>query len=137
MIYTSYFAKLNKLPKNVFPVAICGKVPDWYTGARYTKLAPKYYLLLNWKYNHNDDEYAKRFCSTTLAHLDIDRVLTDLQMLMPDDIIRQMQSPVVRNPDWHIALICYEKPSDFCHRHLVRNWIKGHGYECKEFGGEA
>lgn len=30
MIYTSYFAKLNKLPKNITPISICGKAPSWY-----------------------------------------------------------------------------------------------------------
>jgi uncharacterized protein (DUF488 family) len=33
----------------------------------------------------------------------------------------------------NIALVCYEKPTDFCHRHLVADWLKEHGYECEEF----
>lgn len=40
-IYTSYFVKINKLHKDVVPVAICGKCPDWYNGYQYKKLAPK------------------------------------------------------------------------------------------------
>lgn len=43
-----------------------------------------------------------------------------------------MQSPVYRNPDYHIALLCYEKPDDFCHRHLVADWLRKNGYECEE-----
>ena len=42
MIYTSYFAKLNKLPEYVIPISICGKAPDWYKGLQYKKLAPKW-----------------------------------------------------------------------------------------------
>jgi hypothetical protein len=29
MIYTSYFAKLRKMPNNIIPVAICAKIPEW------------------------------------------------------------------------------------------------------------
>lgn len=43
MIYTSYFAKLKELQKNnITPVSICAKVPDWYDGLQYKKLAPQY-----------------------------------------------------------------------------------------------
>ena len=27
------------------------------------------------------------------------------------------------NKDIDIALVCYEKPGDFCHRHLVADWL--------------
>ena len=30
------------------------------------------------------------------------------------------------------ALICYERPSDFCHRHLVAEWFCKNGYRCEE-----
>ena len=43
MLYTSYFAKLKKLPKHIIPISICGKAPAWYTGLQYKKLAPKYH----------------------------------------------------------------------------------------------
>lgn len=32
-----------------------------------------------------------------------------------------------------IALICYEKPSDFCHRHLVAEWLNQNGFKCEEW----
>ena len=32
MIYTSYFAKLKYLPKDIVPISICGKCPEWYKG---------------------------------------------------------------------------------------------------------
>ena len=49
MIYTTYFAKLKKLPDNVIPISICGKAPGWYGGLQYKKLAPKYDFLSNGK----------------------------------------------------------------------------------------
>lgn len=32
-----------------------------------------------------------------------------------------------------IALICYEKPSDFYHRHLVAEWLIKNGFQCEEW----
>lgn len=32
MIYTSYFAKLNKLPSDIVPISIALKPPSWYKG---------------------------------------------------------------------------------------------------------
>ena len=33
----------------------------------------------------------------------------------------------------NIALICYEKPSDFCHGHLVSDWLKENGFNFEDF----
>lgn len=132
MIFTSYFAKLNKLPKNVIPISICGKAPAWYTGVQYKKLAPRYDFFIKWKESHDDSYYIERFQAEVLDMLSITEVLTELQLLIPDDIKAQMQSPFYNNPNWHVALICYEKPSDFCHRHLVASWLRSSGYECVE-----
>lgn len=133
MIYTTYFAKLRKLPENVMPIAICAKVPEWYKGAQYSKLAPDYRMLIQWKCDHNDDGYIDRFNKTVLDKLDIIRTTHELHMLLPDHIKRKMRASVWNEPNWHIALVCYEKPEDFCHRHLVSQWLKRHGYACEEW----
>lgn len=132
MIFTSYFAKLNKLPENVIPISICGKAPAWYTGAQYKKLAPRYDFFMKWKESHDDSYYIEHFQAEVLDVLSVTQVLTELQILMPDDIKTQMRSPFYNNPNWHVALICYEKPSDFCHRHLVAGWLRSNGYDCDE-----
>lgn len=31
-----------------------------------------------------------------------------------------------------VALLCCEKPSDFCHRHLVADWFRKNGVPCEE-----
>lgn len=136
MIYTTYFAKLKSLPKNVIPISICGKAPSWYTGLQYKKLAPKYGFFMKWKETHDNDYYIEHFNKEVLDVSSIIQVLTELQCLLPSEIKRQMQSPFYNNSDWHIALVCYEKPSDFCHRHLVADWFNKNGFECKEFVGE-
>ena len=132
MIFTSYFGKIKKFPVNVFPVAICAGVPSWYTGSVYSKLAPPYELLMQWKCDHNNDNYEECFNEVVLNKLEIIRVLDDLQLMLPDDIRRKMQSPVYHSSDYHIALVCYEKPTDFCHRHIVADWLKRHGCLCRE-----
>lgn len=133
MIYTSYFGKLKKLPKNVFPVAISAIVPSWYTGARYSNLAPDYDMLMQWKIDHNNDNYAECFNNTVLEKLDVIKTLDELHMLLPDEARIQMQCPVWNNLNWHIALVCYEKPSDFCHRHIVAEWLQRNDIDCEEW----
>lgn len=121
MIYTSYFAQLRNLPENIIPIAICGKSPDWYKGLEYKKLAPKWSFFSEWKKNHDNDYYIKCFDEQVLGKLDVVGVVLDLFNLLNE------------NEDKDIALVCYEKPSDFCHRHLVADWLNKNGYKCKEW----
>ena len=133
MIYTSYFAKLKTLPKNIIPISICGKAPNWYQGLQYKKLAHKYGFFTEWKKIHDNDFYIEHFNDEVLKMLSVPKVLVDLQVLIPDYIKSKMNAPVWVNKDWHIALICYEKPTDLCHRHLVADWLNKNGVECKEW----
>ena len=32
-----------------------------------------------------------------------------------------------------IVLVCYEIPSDFCHRHLVADWLRERGFDIEEY----
>lgn len=122
MIYTSYFEKLKELEKyNIIPISICGKAPDWYKGLQYKKLAPKYKFFMEWKKNHDNDYYIEHFRSEILDGLDAEIVIKELNYLVPN----------VNGKD--IALICYEKPSDFCHRHLVAEWLNKNGFRCDEW----
>lgn len=126
MLYTSYFAKLKKLKEyDIVPIAICGKSPDWYDGLQYKKLAPKKDFFLQWKQNHDNNFYIEHFDKEVLDTLDPKQVLDDLYALArqgkDNDFI----------PD--IALICYEKTDDFCHRHRVADWFNKNNIEIKEW----
>jgi hypothetical protein len=125
MIYTSYFAKLKSLPKNIIPISICGKAPDWYKGLQYKKLAPKYDFFMKWKENHDNDYYIEHFQKEVLDLLD------------PFDVIREIEDKIIDGKiilsPINFVLVCYEKPGDFCHRHLVADWLNKHGIECKEW----
>lgn len=136
MLYTSYFAKLNKLPNNIIPISICGKAPVWYKGLQYKKLAPKYDFFMKWKENHDNDYYIKCFNEQVLNNLDIINTLTELYNLLSNEqqnLIEMIDCPPWVNPNINIALICYEKPSDFCHRHLVAEWFERNGIKCEEY----
>ena len=117
-IYTSYFAKLRSLPENIVPISICGKAPDWYAGLQYKKLAPKYGFFIEWKKTHDNDYAIEHFNSEVLDQLNAKTILEEL-------------SKMSNNKD--IALICYEKPSDFCHRHLVAEWLTKNNIQCEEY----
>lgn len=136
MIYTSYFAKLKSLPDNVVPISICGKAPDWYKGLQYKRLAPKYDFFTKWKENHDNDYYIKCFNEQVLDLLNVDDVIYEIYKSLPEPqrmLWEITNCPCWVNPHIHIALICYEKPSDFCHRHLVSDWLNKNGIECKEW----
>lgn len=123
MIYTSYFAKLNKLPKDIVPISICGKAPNWYQGLQYKKLAPKYDFFMEWEKSHDNDYYIKCYNEQVLDKLDPRSVYTDLWHLCDPTMLTEPT----------ICLICYEKPSDFCHRHLVAKWLTENGCPCEEY----
>lgn len=126
MIYTSYFSQLKNLPPNIIPISICAKAPEWYSGLQYKKLAPKYDFFMKWKQTHDNNYYIECYNDQVLSHLSIQSVITDLISLVNQ----------VNNYDpstTSICLMCYEKPHDFCHRHLVAEWLKSYNLDCKEW----
>lgn len=117
---TGYFAKLKQyVAAGYVPVSIARYTPKWYTGLTYAKLAPPEALLRFWKQSaktsYEECQFSDYFKSH-VARLDKSEVLEDLQKL--SDV-----------PSGNIILLCYEKPSDFCHRHLVAEWLG----DCEEF----
>ncbi len=118
MNFTSYFAKLPYLcGSDIVPVAITDKIPEWYAGLTYQKLAPSYDILMEYKITGNRDVYIQRFKNELLSKLNPKTVFNELMILTNG------------RP---FCLVCYEKPDSFCHRHLVADWLTENGYECKE-----
>lgn len=107
-IYTSYFEKLNKLPKDIVPISIAGKAPDWYDGIQYKRLAPKWSFFQEWKKNGDNDFYIKHFNEEVLDWLN------------PNSVYEALWS-LSKGKD--CVLLCYEPPGEFCHRHLVAEWL--------------
>ena len=124
MYYTSYFANIKNLPPDIVPIAICGKSPEGYKGLEYKKLAPSWSIFRDWKYSehtHADKAiYTDRFYKEILDKLD--------PLVVEQELLSY---PRVRGRSF--CLICYEKPNDFCHRHLVSEWMRNAGIDIQEF----
>jgi len=97
---TSYFAKSGK---NANAVSIAFISPKWFSGRRYEKLAPKYWLLKKFKEDLDEQFYIEHYYSEVLNRLDPQEVYNELG---PDCI-----------------LLCWEKSGKFCHRHLIAKWF--------------
>jgi hypothetical protein len=123
-IYTSYFGNLRKLPKDIVPISICGKAPDWYKGLQYKKLAPKYGFFQKWKETRDNDYYTECFDKEVLQPLTPQDVIQELLVLAKTQYGENING---------ICLICYEKPEDFCHRHQVAKWFNVNGYNVTEY----
>lgn len=141
MIYTTYFANLKKLNKDIScPIAICGKSPISYKGLEYKKLAPKYWFFQEWKRNHNNNFYISHYYEEVLAPLSVEEVMDDIRLLINKkynyEILQNVTS--ILNYKWwewvpfDIYLVCYEKPQDFCHRHIVASWLNDNGIKVEE-----
>jgi uncharacterized protein (DUF488 family) len=53
-----------------------------------------------------------------------------LDSLDPHVVVQQLKNMVGYND---VALVCYEKSGDFCHRNIVAEWLRNAGYEVKEW----
>lgn len=139
MIYTSYFAMLRKLPANYTPISICVKPPSGYSGLEYKKLAPKYEILSQWKKDHDNEAYLQRFDKEVLSGKNPHHIVEELFSLLDEETkmwLEMYDCPPWENPDFHIVLICYEKPGNFCHRVYVGEWFSNHGIYVEEWSME-
>lgn len=137
MIYTTYFGNLRRIKEtdHVIPISIAAKPPIGWTGLEYKKLAPTYGCLKAYKSDKNKDAYIKRYFKEVLEQLKADEVVHELMELLPDKerlSVKAVSCPIWYNPHIHIALVCYEIPEDFCHRHLDRWWLIKGGIHCEE-----
>ena len=117
-IYTSYFANARNIPRDIALISISLYPPKGYGGLEYKQLAPTRPILESWKQNYNQEEYIINFQKDVLSRLD------------PKNVYNYLYS-MTGGRD--CALLCFEKPEDFCHRHLVAEWFAAAGYEVKEY----
>ena len=118
MIYTSYFAKVSKLPANICAISIALNPPKGWKGPQYKVISPSWDILSTWKQNNDNELYIKRFEEEILAPLNAADVVKILKQIAGSK---------------DVCLCCFEKPGDFCHRHLVADWLNENGYKCKEY----
>ena len=122
-IYTGYFAQLKRYRiRGLIPVGIARKSPDFFIDSgwkSYPPLFPSEGLLRDWKSGKiQTPGYIWRYVQENLDGLDHNKVVEDLlQIGQGKDVI----------------LLCWEKSSDFCHRHIVKEWLNQNNIFCEEF----
>lgn len=99
-LYTSYYGKAAKHP---LAVAITSKPPHWFNGRACKALAPPWSLVDSYK---KGEITAEQYTSAYLGLLQS----------------KNAQEIVDGLPDGAV-LLCYEKPGEFCHRHLAAEWL--------------
>lgn len=111
-LYTSYFAKSANNPK---AVSISVSVPTWYTGRQNRLVTPGWSLLSDYKKgNITQQQYESAYREK------LDKIGESL-------ILSQFTDGDV--------LLCWEKPGEFCHRHILAQWLMEHGHTVSELGG--
>lgn len=124
-IYTSYFAAISKLPKGCALISIARKNPVGITFYAMPQLAPSYDILREYKScGGTKARYAQRYISEVLNCLD------------PEDTYNYICSIVRASGKNCAVLLCYEKPYNFCHRHIVADWLTKSGHPVKEWGSD-
>lgn len=117
-IYTSYFAKLRRIPYDLAPISISLWPPKGYNGLQYKPLAPSPDILREYKQNPDWKRYTARFNGEILAKLDPNQVVTELAAL---------------SSGRDIVLCCFERDRAQCHRSLVGEWLGKAGYNVEEW----
>lgn len=120
MIYTSYYGKLRAIPEEFCRIAISRATPGGLFGElRYLPLAPSADILYEYKHTRDEEKFTKAFRS-------------ELDRLDPLSVVADLLDMAGENPD--IVLLCYEKAGDFCHRHIVAEWLREHRVPVEEYG---
>ena len=118
MIYTGYFAKVKQYENaGLTTVSISGKAPSFYKGPEYKGLAPRWQMFNDWKKGKIDNFGYTKLFNQYLETLDKESVKRALESFGEN-----------------VVLLCYEKPGDFCHRHLVADWLESNfGWRVDEY----
>lgn len=103
-VRTSYYSKY----KEENGISIAGYPPSWFKGKQYKKLAPKKWFFKKYKEDGDEKFYIEKYYEEVLNKLDPKEVLQDLKDMVGNDIV----------------LLCWEGPGEFCHRHIVAEWLK-------------
>ena len=121
MIYTGYYGKLKKYKEfGMESVAISGKVPDFYYGLAYPDFAPRYEMFQRWK---NGEITNEGYTVEYKAHLNT---------LNREEIRKDFEVYNKKGND--CILLCYEKSNEFCHRHVLADWLEEtFGWAVEEF----
>ena len=109
-IYTSYFANWRNFPENSFAVGITRIPPNYWSRPNYEIFAPSRELLMSYRLGEIDENIFRRRYFNELKARELDPIKVAAELTKYDK---------------DVILCCYEKPGDFCHRHLFADWLSG------------
>ena len=121
MFYTSYYAKYRKY-KGFYRIAIsrtspCNTKEPISYDEKIIQLAPSKDILADYKYNGlSKEQYTERY----IDQLDNLRSCGTL-----DDIVKYLRL-LTSDITSDIVFLCYEKSDDFCHRHILADYLNKH-----------
>lgn len=125
MLYTCYFAKDAALKENrIVQVSISRSTPDFFNGLSYTKLAPPWDIIKQYKEDGNWEKYTQEYTNRVLNKLDPRQVYDEIMKMVKESTGRVV---------FDVALMCYERSGTHCHRELVASWFNHAGITCKEW----
>ena len=111
MIYTSYFGNWRNFPEGSVAISITQFPPKTWKGLELRSLAPSEQTLRQFK-NKEIDE-------TIFAY----QYLTGLNK--DSNLKERVRALLMHLNQEHgnVVLCCYETANDFCHRHLLADWL--------------
>lgn len=133
-LFTSYYNNPIKLDvDDTMYVYIARYKPKWFEGPEYKTLAPPEELLDYYKRGvHGTDKSLSELHSVYINYY----LTKVLDIIKPETVVNELMSMANARGKSNVVMLCYEKSSDFCHRHIVSKWLEYNGYECKELTSE-
>ena len=118
MYYTSYFGNIKRIDRTKYKlVSVTNSKPSFCdeTIGDWSFLGPSKDLLYKYKNKQiKEDEY------------------TDIYMDFLTDKWCEIKDYIIYHQNENIVFLCYEKPDDFCHRHLLSSFLNEKGIKCEE-----
>ena len=114
-IYTSYFGNLLKLKeKGIKPISIALFPPKWYIGDQLPAVAPDSAIFAGYKENIISEERFKKFYEYKIKQIGKEKIF-------------KMIEDIAKGQD--VALVCFETPGCFCHRHILADYLNIEEYK--------
>lgn len=116
MIYTSYFSSKAYDPKDGVSIA---RYVNFPVADTCSELYPSENLLKWWKSLSKEEQ-----------NLDLNQ-----EMFIDayhKEVLDNLNVNIIAEKLNNKVLLCYEKSTDFCHRHIVAKWLRDNGYDCEE-----
>ena len=112
-IYTSYYGNRSLDAKKHFLVQVSNSAPaNITTQARFQEVVP------DWK------RLVKPYKEGLIDKTSYTRRYMDALDKTAFGIILRLEDIIEKAGGKDIVLLCYEKPSSFCHRHLLAKWLE-------------